>query len=95
VVEKAEDSETLEARVREQLSGWFGEAVAKWRHLRTYAIPHALPTQTPDMLEEPHRRVRLSPGLYACGDYRENGSIEGAMVSGRRAAEALLRDRGL
>jgi phytoene dehydrogenase-like protein len=95
VLETADDSEALEARVREQLSGWFGEAVAKWRHLRTYAIAHALPTQTPEMLEEPHRRVRLSPGLYACGDYRENGSIEGAMVSGRRAAEALLRDRGL
>jgi phytoene dehydrogenase-like protein len=95
VLETADESETLEARVREQLSGWFGAAVAKWKHLRTYAIPHALPTQTPEMLEEPHRRVRLSPGLYACGDYRENGSIDGAMVSGRRAAEALLRDRGL
>jgi phytoene dehydrogenase-like protein len=95
VLETAEDSEALEARVREQLSGLFGGAVAKWRHLRTYAIPYALPVQTPEMLEEPHRRVRLSPGLYACGDYRENGSIDGAMASGRRAAEALLRDRGL
>lgn len=95
VVETVEDPETLEARVREQLTEWFGGAVAKWRHLHTYVIPHALPAQPPESFAEPHRQVRLSPGLYVCGDYRENGSIEGAMVSGRRAAEALLRDREL
>lgn len=95
VLEVAEDSAELEGRVREQLSEWFGGAVAQWRHLRTYAIPHALPVQTPEALAEPHRRVRLSPGLYVCGDYRENGSIQGAMVAGRRAAEALLQDLGV
>jgi len=95
VLGTAEDSAELEGRVREQLSGWFGGGVEKWRHLRSYALAHALPAQPPELLEEPHKRVRLSPGLYACGDYRENGSIEGAMVSGRRAAEALLRDRDL
>ena len=92
VVAEADSSPELEARVREQLTEWFGAGVAGWRHLRTYAIAHALPEQLPESFQEPHRRVRLSPGLYACGDYRENGSIEGAMVSGRRAAEALLRD---
>ncbi|PTL84007.1 NAD(P)/FAD-dependent oxidoreductase [Vitiosangium sp. GDMCC 1.1324] len=92
VLDPAGNPETLEARVREQLSEWFGGAVAKWRHLRTYVIPHALPAQPPELFTEAHRQVRLSPGLYVCGDYRENGSIEGAMVSGRRAAEALLRD---
>lgn len=95
VVEPSGEAETLEARVREQLAEWFGAAVTKWRHLRTYAIPHALPAQTPEAFSEPHRQVRLSPGLYVCGDYRENASIEGAMVSGRRAAEALLRDRDI
>ena len=92
VLELAEDARDVEARVREQLTEWFGAGVAGWRHLRTYMIPRALPVQSPEVFEEPHRRVRISPGLYACGDYRENGSIEGAMVSGRRAAEALLRD---
>jgi phytoene dehydrogenase-like protein len=92
VVEQADGSESLEARVREQLTEWWGGGVKGWRHLRTYAIPQALPTQSLEAWEEPHRRVRLSPGLYACGDYRENGSIDGAMGSGRRAAEALLRD---
>ncbi|WP_434383278.1 NAD(P)/FAD-dependent oxidoreductase [Melittangium boletus] len=92
VLETGQEAGALEARVREQLTEWFGAGVAGWRLLRTYALPRALPLQTPEAFEEPHRRVRLSPGLYACGDYRENGSIDGAMVSGRRAAEALLSD---
>ena len=95
VVGPVEAPETLEARVREQLTEWFGGEVAGWRHLRTYVLPHALPAQPPESFAEPHRRVRLSPGLYVCGDYRENGSIDGAMASGRRAAEAFLRDREL
>lgn len=93
VLERAEGSEALVRQVREHLQEWFGSAVQGWRHLRTYAIPHALPVQPPEALEEPRRSVRLSPGLYACGDYRDNASINGALESGRRAAEALLADR--
>jgi hypothetical protein len=38
--------------------------------------------------------VRLvgSGGVYMCGDYRETASIQGALVSGRRAAEAVIKD---
>ena len=32
------------------------------------------------------------PGLYVCGDYREDASIQGAMVSGRRAADLVVSD---
>ncbi|MET0402957.1 MAG: NAD(P)/FAD-dependent oxidoreductase, partial [Cystobacter sp.] len=95
VLETAEGSAALEARVREQLTEWFGAGVKGWRHLRTYELPHALPAQSPEDWDVAHRRVRLSPGLYACGNYRENGSIDGAMASGRRAAETLLRDHEL
>lgn len=88
------DAEALQARVREELTGWFGTAVSAWRHLRTYVIPNALPAQPPPALEPPRRTVRLSPGLYVCGDHRDNSSIDGALGSGRRAAEALLADLG-
>ncbi len=40
----------------------------------------------------PERSVRWQPGIYICGDHRDTASIQGAMVSGRRAAEALLAD---
>jgi predicted NAD/FAD-dependent oxidoreductase len=36
--------------------------------------------------------VRRATGVYACGDYLETPSINGAMRSGRRAAEAVLAD---
>ena len=34
----------------------------------------------------------IRPGIYVCGDHRDNASIQGAMLSGRRAAEAVLAD---
>jgi predicted NAD/FAD-dependent oxidoreductase len=32
--------------------------------------------------------------LYVCGDHRDNASINGALESGRRAADAVLADLG-
>jgi predicted NAD/FAD-dependent oxidoreductase len=66
--------------------------VIGWRHLRTYRIPHALPAQPPGALDPPGRPVRARPGVYVCGDHRDTATIDGALVSGRRAADALLED---
>jgi len=74
------------------LKGWFGPVVRSWKFLRSYRIPHAQPAQPPGALEPPERPVRIRPGVYVCGDHRDNASINGAMVSGRRAAEALIAD---
>jgi len=87
-----EDADRLLTEVREQLGDWFGPAVKAWHHLRTYRIPYALPRQVPPALDAPERPVRWQPGIYVCGDHRDNASIQGAMVSGRRAAEAVLED---
>ena len=38
------------------------------------------------------RRCGSRRGLYACGDHREHPSLNGALASGRRAAEAVLAD---
>ncbi|PIN06024.1 Amine oxidase [Handroanthus impetiginosus] len=84
--------EELVKRVVEELSGWFGEtAVRSWRFLRTYRIGFAQPNQCPptDLMKDP----RLKPGLYICGDYVTSATFDGALVSGRRAVEALLKDR--
>jgi protoporphyrinogen oxidase len=78
--------------VREQLTEWFGSVVQDWRHLRTYDIAYALPAQSPPSLSIPERPVRWSPGIYVCGDHRDNASINGALVSGRRAAEAVIKE---
>ena len=79
----------LEA-VGRQLRGWFGPVVTEWRHLRSYRIPRALPAYPVGGFHE--QSARLAPGLYACGDHREHPSLNGALVSGRRAAEAVIAD---
>jgi phytoene dehydrogenase-like protein len=83
------DDETLLAAVRKECGEWFGSEVKDWRHLRTYRLDHALPDQTPPALAVLERPVQLLRGLYVVGDYRETASIQGALVSGRRAAEAI------
>ncbi len=86
------DHDQLQVEVVKQLVEWFGSSVRDWKHLRTYSIPYALPAQIPPALSTPERLVRWQSGLYVCGDHRDNASIQGAMVSGRRAAEAVMQD---
>lgn len=88
----AEDDAALDRRARTQLREWYGSAVDGWRLLRIYRIPHSLPDQTAGRLDPWQRPVRLRPGLYVCGDHRDNGSIDGAMTSGFRAAQAVMED---
>lgn len=77
---------------RRQLRGWWGAQVDWWEHLRTHRIAHGQPDQSPPL--RPLRRVSLGEGLYVCGDHRDTASIQGALHSGRRTAEALLADLG-
>jgi glycine/D-amino acid oxidase-like deaminating enzyme len=43
----------------------------------------------PGSLVDKLRVARLRDGLFVCGDHRDTASIQGAMVSGRRAAAAV------
>lgn len=80
--------DALAEQVRTQLRGWFGAGVDAWQHLRTYHIPYGQPDQRPPLA--PKRRVQLAPTLWVCGDHRDTGSIQGALFSGRRTADAVL-----
>ncbi|HET8623677.1 MAG TPA: NAD(P)/FAD-dependent oxidoreductase [Gemmatimonadales bacterium] len=86
----AADDAALDADIRAQLRRWFGAQVDGWRRLRTYRIPWALPDQSPPGLEPAERRVQLDSWLFVAGDHRDNGSIHGALVSGRRTGEAVV-----
>ncbi|MFO0801075.1 MAG: NAD(P)/FAD-dependent oxidoreductase [Gemmataceae bacterium] len=87
-----DDDAALDRRARDQLRAWYGTPVDGWRLLRVDRIAHALPDQTAGKLDPWQRPVRLWPGLYVCGDHRDNGSIDGAMTSGFRAAQAAMED---
>ncbi|ALG12031.1 NAD(P)/FAD-dependent oxidoreductase [Kibdelosporangium phytohabitans] len=84
------DDPDLEGVVRERLSTLYGTDTSGWDLLRTYEIPQALPVMGP---QHPLRQpVRIADGRYVCGDHRDTSSIQGALVSGRRAAAAVIQD---
>jgi phytoene dehydrogenase-like protein len=92
VVGSPQSAEHLLRDVREQLAEWFGLTANDWKHLRTDWIPHALPDQTLASGGLRQEFTMIKPGLYACGDYRETSSINGALASGRKTAEAIAKD---
>lgn len=79
----SEDDEGLDRAVRAQLTGWYGAEVEGWRRLRVDRIERALPRRS----VSPNKLTRR-PGLHVCGDHVATPSIQGAMESGRSAAEA-------
>ena len=86
----ARDDESLDAAVRAQMSTWFpSHAPRAWRLLRIDRIRQALPRQHPSDLAQRGGADR-GGGLFACGDHMGDGSINGAMQSGRLAAELAL-----
>jgi phytoene dehydrogenase-like protein len=85
--------EGLERKVHEQLSNWFGPNVASWQLLRRYDIARAIPSQRPGSLQSP-TDPKLHSGIFICGDHCRSASIQGALLSGRLAAEAVLNSSG-
>ncbi|KHL09443.1 UNVERIFIED_CONTAM: hypothetical protein LK11_52665 [Mumia flava] len=63
-----------------------------WELLRADVIEHALPAHPPG--QPLRRRVALGDGVFVCGDHRDTPSIQGALVSGRRTADAVLAHLG-
>ena len=79
-----------EAVVRRQAGEMFGVHAGDWELIRRDDIHHALPAQP-----APLRTVAdasISPGVYVAGDHRDTASIQGALVSGNRVAQAVLAD---
>lgn len=77
-----------EAEVRRQTGEMLGADARGWRLLTRHDVPAALPVQAaPLAVRKP---VDLGDGLVVCGDHRDTASIQGALVSGRRAARAVL-----
>ena len=89
------DGDTVEAAVRGQLSAWFGAKVRDWRHLKTYRITHALPAQPPPIPDPTRAVTSPKPGIFVCGEYGSVPGIQWALLSGRLAAEAVIKSLGM
>jgi phytoene dehydrogenase-like protein len=84
----ADPDPQIEATARAQAGIIYGVDPGGWEQVATYRIPEALPAVA---VGQPLRSaIDLGDGLYLAGDHRDTASIQGAMVSGRRAAEAVL-----
>ena len=82
------DAGARESVVRRQLAEMWNPDAHSWPLLRRDDIVDALPVQPPPLrVTTP---ARLGEGLYVAGDHRDTASIQGALVSGERAARAVL-----
>jgi hypothetical protein len=93
VLDEMEPEDALASRVHAQLIDWFGVEASDWRHLRSYRIRHAVPHQPSGWLVPPQRPSRAGDHLYVAGDHLDTASTNGALQSGRRAADAIIVDR--
>jgi phytoene dehydrogenase-like protein len=84
------DDRALDGAVREQLIEWYGMIVGEWKLEKVYRINEALPDQPAGSLRHIKRAARIQNWLVVAGDWRNIASINGAMESGRLAAEAVL-----
>ncbi|GAA4356704.1 NAD(P)/FAD-dependent oxidoreductase [Angustibacter luteus] len=89
----AREDPAVERAVRAQLRLVYGADPRPWELVATYAIPDALPAMLPPL--DVRQPVDLRDGLFVAGDHRDTASIQGALVSGRRAATAVLAHLGV
>lgn len=91
VLKPEANAEQQQSDIIQQMRTWFGNCVDEWQHLKTYDIRYALPNQASPAFEPPVHPAKLRDNIFVCGDYRTNGSINGAMQSGRLVAEEILK----
>ncbi|RIV25494.1 FAD-dependent oxidoreductase [Fibrisoma montanum] len=88
--------DVLAERIRTELTGWFGETVKSWQHLKTYHIPHALPAYNAgSALTDVHATLKLDAHLYQCGDRTAYPSLNAAMQTGREVAEMISENQSV
>lgn len=80
---------SLEADARAQLRSWFGGVVDGWELLRVDRIAHGQPPAPPGF--SPKQAVALGGDRFVAGDHRDTPSVQGAMFSGRRCGDAVVR----
>lgn len=85
------DESELARQTRVTLASWYPEASFEALSLiRTVDVPFAQFDQPPGIHEELPAVTAPEGAVYLAGDYTEDSSINGALTSGRRAAEAIL-----
>lgn len=77
-----------ERAVRRQLALLWGVDTRAWQEIAITAVPEALPVQRPG--RPIARPQQVHDRVWVAGDHMDTPSQQGALVSGRRAAQAVL-----
>ncbi len=86
-------AELTDAQARAEAGRLWSTDASGWDLLVRHDIPRALPVTSPPL--DPRRPVQRDECVFVCGDHQDTPSIQGALVSGRRAADAVVRALGL
>ncbi|MEO5983166.1 MAG: FAD-dependent oxidoreductase [Pedococcus sp.] len=86
----APDDEQL---VRREVGRLWSTSAERWDLLVRHDVGAALPSLPAPLCVR--RTVALGEGRFVAGDHRDTSSIQGAMVSGRRAARAVAAHLGV
>lgn len=84
-------TEVDEADVRAHLTTLYAASTRSWDTVAVHRIPYAVPSIAPGT--SLRQDVRHGD-LFVAGDHRDTASIQGALVSGRRAADAVAASLG-
>ncbi|MGB0370550.1 MAG: FAD-dependent oxidoreductase [Opitutales bacterium] len=91
-LKEGKDSNASHATVMEALESIFDKSVQHWHLITEYSIPQALPRQLPADMREISHYKKLGERTWACGDYLDTRSLNGALASGRLLAERLIEE---
>lgn len=78
-----------EATVRRHLGQMWGTSTHGWELVRAQVVEQALPAL--GVTDPMFRPIDAGDGVWLAGDHRDTPSQQGALVSGRRTAQAVLR----
>jgi len=90
VIDTVDDKDGLVGLVSIELEALTGIQAKHFKHIKTYEITNALPDIKELKNEGKQQHLKVNDNIYLAGDYLFNASINAAMASGRKAAEALM-----
>lgn len=86
------DGRASEAEVRRDLARLYGTSTRRWEVLALHVVEHTLPAQRPGPVDRD--LTWAGERVVVAGDHRATASIQGALVTGDRAARAVARRIG-
>ncbi|WP_194775835.1 NAD(P)/FAD-dependent oxidoreductase [Pararhodonellum marinum] len=90
IVKDVAEETNLLSKVTLELEVLSGIKAEHFKHLRTYVIEKALPKVDQMRYDMAPSETRVRDNIYLAGDYLLYGSLNAAMLAGRKAAQAVI-----